>query len=215
MNKAIIGVFADNVAASRAINDLKAYGFGGESISQVLREDLRYGERLKEPQLMPGMEILKGIVSGAIVGAILGGLAYYLFGLSFTLPSLGLTNPLYAVIIAMAIVGAIAGLIEGLLAMGPLARASRALSLRRRGDSIVTVHTDETHASRAADILHAAGALDVRRGASSVADEFRTGESVRPETYATTPMVQREPVEAPEGSRETMETPAGDGGAIG
>ena len=214
MNKAVVGNFADNISASRAINDLKAFGFGGETINQVLREDLTPGEVLPGPRIMPAMEILKGLVIGAVAGGILGALADSFLGMSLTWPSFGFSSPLYSAIFTMAAVGAICGILEGLAAVGPLAAARRSMMMRRRGDAVVTVHTDETHAVRAADILRAAGAMDVRRGASSVADEFRTVESVQPETYGTTPVVQRDPVELPLATGDVMDTPSG-GGTIG
>jgi hypothetical protein len=213
MNKAVIGVFADNVSASRAINDLKANGFGGEHVGQLLREDLPRGHRLPGPDIAPAMEFVKGLISGAIVGAILGAAGYYFGGMSLTWPMLGFTSPLLTCIVTLAIVGAVAGIVEGLLAMGPLTRARRALAMRYQGDSLVTVHTDETHAGRAADILRSAGALDVRRGASSVMDEFRTDESVQPEAYASAPVVQREPVVVTPAD-QPVDTPTG-GGTIG
>ena len=214
MNKAVVGVFADNISASRAINDLKAYGFGGETITQVLRDDLTHGQRLPGPRILPGMEIVKGLIIGAIAGGILGAVADLLLGMSLTWPSFGVSSPLYSAIFAMAAIGAVCGILEGLAAVGPLVAARRALTLRHRGDALVTVHTDETHATRAGDILRTAGATDVRRGASSVTDEFRTVEAVRPETYGTTPVVQRESVEAPSASGEVIET-SSTGGTIG
>ncbi|MFI5267532.1 MAG: hypothetical protein ACHQ7M_09170 [Chloroflexota bacterium] len=213
MNKAVVGIFADNISASRAINDLKAYGFGGETINQVLREDLTHDEPLAGPRIVPAMEILKGLIIGVIVGGVVGAIANWFLGMSLTWPSFGLSSPLYSAIFTMAAVDAVCGILEGLAAVGPLVAARRAIMMRRRGDAVVTVHTDETHAVRAADILRAAGATDVRRGASSVADEFRTVESVQPEAYGTMPVAQREPVELPLATGDVMETPAG-GGAI-
>jgi hypothetical protein len=203
VNKAVTGVFADSVSASRAINDLKAAGFGGETISQVLREDLPRGQRMHGPRIMPALEPLKGLIIGAIVGGILGGLANWIWGIALTWPSLGLADPLLATVVTLAVVGALAGLIEGLFAMGPLARARGALMLRHRGDALVSVHTDESHAGRAAEIMRAAGAFEVRRGASSVPDEFRTAETVAPETYGEAPVIQREPVGSPQAEVET------------
>ena len=215
MNKAVIGTFGDNVSASRAVNDLKAFGFGGETIHQVLREDLPRGQRLSGPRITPAMEPLKGLVIGVIAGAILGVIGYLLLGMNYTWPSLGLTDPLFSAIFTGAVGCAVTGLLVGLAAVGPLAAAERALTMRHRGDAVVTVHTDETHVNRASDILHSAGALDVRRGASSVADEFRTVESVQPESYGATPVIQREVVAAPTTTNEVMDTPTGAGGTIG
>jgi hypothetical protein len=215
MNKAVVGVFADNISASRAINDLKAFGFGGETINQVLREDLVRGERLPGPRIMPAMEIVKGLIIGILAGAVVGAIAGWFLGMSLTWPSFGFSSPLYSAILTFAFVGGICGILEGLAAVGPLAAAHRAMLMRHRGDAIVTVHTDETHAVRAGDILRTAGAMDVRRGASSMADEFRTVESVQPETYGSTPVVQREPVEMPTAHGEIRDTPSGDSGTLG
>lgn len=213
MNKAVIGIFPDNMSASRAINDLKAYGFRGESIGQVLREDLMRGQRLPGPRIMPAMELLKGLVIGAISGAIMGGIADWFLGMRLTWPYFGSAQPLMAAVITFAAVGAIAAILESLAAAGPLASARRALLQRQRGDAVVTVHTDETHAAKASDILRAAGAWDVRRGASSVSDEFRTTESVMPETYGSTTVVQREPVTSPVGSEAAGSGPVVEGSA--
>jgi len=186
MNKAVIGTFSDSVAASRAINDLKASGFPGETISHVMREDVARGRRLPGPKLMPGMEPLKGLVVGAIVGAIIGGVAWF-FGLSLTWPTVfSAAPPLVTAIILVACAGAICGLIEGCFAAAPLARARRALDMRHRGDATVAVHTDEGHINQAGDIMTKAGAWDVRRGAGSIMDEYRTVETVQPEAYGAT-----------------------------
>jgi len=214
MNKAVIGVFPDNMSASRSINDLKAYGFGGENIGQMLRDDLARGERLDGPRILPAMEVLKGLVVGLVAGGIVGAVAAWYFGMRLTWPTFGLTDPLLVGIFTLAIAGAIGGILEGLFATAPLAAARRALMLRHRGDAVVTVDTDETHAARAADIMRAAGGRDIRRGASSVMDEFRTTEAVQPEIFGSTPVVQRESVEAPAASGEVVESQA-DGGAIG
>jgi hypothetical protein len=218
MDKAVIGVFADNSSASRAMNDLKANGFGGENLHQTLRDDVIRGEHLPGHRVLPGMEILKGIVFGAIAGAILGAIAYKLLGMSmtwpYTLPSVGFSQAAEWSVVSMAVVGAVCGLVEGLLAMGPMARASHALGMHRRGDAMIAVHTDETHSGRAVEIMRAAGAWDVRRGASSVPGEFQTLQTVEPETYGRPVTVQREAVEAPAGTTEPVigET---DGGAVG
>lgn len=215
MNKAVIGIFPDNVSAARAINDLKAYGFGGETISEVLREDVLPGAHLPGRQMSPAMEILKGLVIGAVAGAIIGAVAYYVLSMTLAWPaSYGLTSPLLAAVVTMAIVGAICGLLEGLAAMAPMAAARRDLLRHGRGDALVAVSTDEAHAPAAGDLLRAAGAIELRRGACSVMDEFRTVENVQPETYGRAEVVNREPVEAPMASGEVAGTTP-EGGAIG
>jgi hypothetical protein len=98
--------------------------------------------------------------------------------------------------------------------LAPLAAARGELMRLGRGDAIVAVSTDEGHATAADDLLHHAGATDVRRGACSAIEEFRTVENVRPETYGETTVVTREPVEAPMASGEVSGSRL-DGGAIG
>ncbi|HEU0169698.1 MAG TPA: hypothetical protein VFS62_18135 [Chloroflexota bacterium] len=204
MNKAVVGTFPDSVSASRAINDLKASGFPGETINHVVREDMARDRRLPGPNLMPGMELLKGLIVGAVVGAIIGGVAWF-FGFTAAWPAmLAATSALYSTVILMAIAGAICGLIEGCFAAAPLARARRALMMRSRADAMVSVHTDEAHISQAGDIMSKAGAWDVRRGAGSVMDEYRTVDTVQPETYGTTQLVTREEVSAPAAEGEPM-----------
>jgi hypothetical protein len=218
MNKAVIGVFPDSAAASRAMNDLKANGFGGENLHHMLRDDAAPDGRVGHPAVLPGMELVKGIIVGIISGVILGIIAYKLLGMNmswpYTLPSVGFSQAAEWSVVSLGVVGGVAGLIEGLLAMGPLATAGRALRLHRRGDAIVAVHTDEAHSASAADIMRAAGAWDVRRGAGSVPGEFQTLQTVQPESYGRPATITREPVEAPAGQPE----PAGsetDGGAVG
>ncbi|MBV8085783.1 MAG: hypothetical protein JO247_13320 [Chloroflexi bacterium] len=217
VNKAIVGVFPDKTSAARAINDLKAYGFGGETMHQTLRMDMLPGTDYPGRHLMPGMEVLKGLVIGAIVGGVLGGVANYFLNMVVSWPTTyGSYGPLLTAVITMAIVGAVCGLLEGCAAAGPLSKARRHLQMHTRGDAIVSVSTDEAHAASADEIMRGAGAVDVRRGAGSVDDEFRTVEHVQPETYGTTQVVTREPVEAP--SSEVTSAPATttpDGGAIG
>ncbi|MHB8621075.1 MAG: hypothetical protein ACYDAG_16140 [Chloroflexota bacterium] len=190
MNKAVVGTFPDSGAAGRAINDLKAQGFGGENISHFLRETAPRGT-LAGPRIFAPGEILRGLVTGVIVGGILGIVADLALGITAVWALLPL-GVLPSTIVIYAVVGGAAGLIEGVLAAGTLSRASQALSQRDHPDATVAVHTDEAHSGRAMDILRAAGAIDVRRGASSIPDEFRTMENVQPESYGQAPVVARE-----------------------
>src|SRR6185312_5925565 len=84
------------------------------------------------------------------------------------------------------VAGAVVGVLNGLAAAGSLEPARRALLMHRSEDAMVLVSTDETHAGQAIDLLRAAGARDVRRGATSVPGEYRMAEGVRPEAYGTT-----------------------------
>jgi hypothetical protein len=161
------------------------------------------------------MELLKGAIIGGIVGGIIGGIAWF-FGFSATWTSLfSMGSTLYETVILLAVAGAICGFVEGCFAAVPLARARRALAMRHRGDAMVTVHTDEAHVTQAGDIMTTAGAWDVRRGAGSVMDEYRTAETVQPEAYGATHVVQREEVSAPEPAGEPMAAERTNGGTVG
>ncbi len=186
MNKAVIGVFPDSTAALWAIDNLKAHGLGGENVIELMREDMPPAARLPEPGVAPAVELFKGLMIGLIVGGILGAIANQGVGLTLTWPGITFGTPLLDAVVSFAIVGAIAGLLEGLAAAAALGGARRALGLRRRGDAILAVSTDEAHAGEAAELLRADGAWDVRRGARSVPDEFRTVQTVEPEPYGQT-----------------------------
>ncbi len=197
MNKAVSGVFADGGSASRAINDLKALGFGGENLSELTREKAWLARLHKAHTVWPALEIPKGILIGALAGGIVGVLAQYVWGIAVSVP--GLDWPLLWIATgAGAIVGVVAGLLEGLAAMVPLHRAKGALSMGLRADAVVIVQTDEGHVQQATEVFLQAGAWDVRRGSASMHEEFRTAEAVLPEP-AEAPATRREPVQAPDG----------------
>jgi len=185
MNKSVIATFTDPQAGQRAINDLKANGFAGENITHAIRENLP-PEAPQGPQPLPVMEVAKDVAIGAVAGAILGALADWVAGMSLTWPSYSFNHHLPAAVLTLAVAGAIVGLLNGLAAVGSLEPARRALLMHRSEDALVLVSTDETHASQAMDLLRAAGARDVRRGAASVPGEYRMAEGVRPEAYGTT-----------------------------
>jgi hypothetical protein len=106
--------------------------------------------------------------------------------MSLTWPTYSFNNHLPAAVLTLAVAGAIVGLLSGLSAAVSLEPARRALLMHRSVDAMVLVSTDETHAAQAIDLLRAAGARDVRRGATSVPGEYRMAEGVRPEAYGTT-----------------------------
>lgn len=204
MNKAVIAVFPEVQAAERGINALKAYGYDPATLHELVREDPPRGTHVLGARVSPGAEVLKGLVVGAIIGAILGALASLALGVSVAWPSLGLDQPLVAAIVACTIVGAIAGLIEGALAASTLGSLRSRVLTRHRGDAIVSVWTDEAHARKTMDLLRDAGAWDVRRGASSLPEEFRTAETICPEPYGVAEVVEAPPTvdEGPVARRE-------------
>lgn len=200
MNKAVSGVFSDTNSASRAINDLKASGFGGDNISELIRDQAFLSDVRRAHSVWPAMEVPKGIVAGAITGAVVGFLLQTYWGMDLAIAGFDYPASLTAVA-TFGIVGGVAGLIAGLAAMLALAKARRTLLRHLRPDVVVTVQTDEAHAQQAVDLFRHAGALDVRRGAASMTEEFRAAELVRPEPVEVDagPSVVHEPVQTPEG----------------
>ena len=208
MNKSVIATFTDPQAGQRAINDLKANGFAGETITHVIREKLP-AEAPQGPRPFPAMEVAKDVAIGAVAGAILGALGDWFVGMSLTWPTYSFNHHLTAAVLTLAVAGAIVGVLNGLAAAGSLEPARRTLLLHRSEDATVVVSTDETHAAQAIDLLRTAGARDVRRGAASVPGEYRMAEGVRPEAYGTT-----EPGSAGEVRPVTRETVSAEPAAV-
>ncbi|MGH2519790.1 MAG: hypothetical protein ACRDF8_08310, partial [Chloroflexota bacterium] len=149
MNKAVTGTFHNapatkagapivgSLGATRAINDLRAEGFGGDAFA-LLRRERSEGQAFSSgARPLPFLELPKGIAIGAISGAILGAIAYWALGITMAWASAGINRPLVLDVVVLAIAGAVAGLLEGVAAMGPLRQAKRALNLLDRADETV------------------------------------------------------------------------------
>lgn len=118
MNKRIVGVFAAEYEASRAIEELKRQGCRTEDISIIARNN-EHANTLKDES---GTQAQEGIATGAATGGLLGGLTGLLMGIgALAIPGIGpiiAAGPLAATLAGAAIGAGSGGLVGGLIGLG-------------------------------------------------------------------------------------------------
>jgi len=170
----VFGLFRDEETLSRAIDALKAAGFGNADISALLPDrrattELAHEKHTKAPE---------GAAAGATAGVVAGGTLGWLLGIgAITIPGLGIflaAGPIMAAL-AGAGVGAAAGTLTGaLIGMGiPEYEAKRYESFINDGGMLLSVHCmDGDMSRRARSILDGFGGHDIadKREASGKRD---------------------------------------------
>ncbi|MNO81544.1 Heat induced stress protein YflT [compost metagenome] len=118
MNKRIVGVFAADYEASRAIEELKRQGCRTEDISIIARNKESVDTLTDES----GTQVPEGIATGAATGGLLGGLTGLLMGIgALAIPGIGpiiAAGPLAATLAGAAIGAGSGGLVGGLIGLG-------------------------------------------------------------------------------------------------
>lgn len=155
MSKTVIGVFSNENAARRAVEELRNSGFGTNEISIVAREGRRGDDNAT-------MGVGNDISGGVTTGGVLGGLAGLAAGAgALAIPGIG---PLVAAgpiagLLSGAATGGIAG---GLIDWGiPEERGRYYEGKVREGKILATVRAEEGKVNQAAQVLRAHGATDV------------------------------------------------------
>jgi len=118
MNKRIVGVFAAEYEASRAIEELKRRGCRTEDISIIARNKADE-ETLRDES---GTVAPEGMATGAATGGLLGGVTGLLMGIgALAIPGIGpiiAAGPLAATLAGAAIGAGSGGLVGGLIGLG-------------------------------------------------------------------------------------------------
>jgi hypothetical protein len=168
--KTIIGSFDRMEDAERAARALRDAGFLDSDINFVANDVRPEGGFVRTVE----KGNLTSMATGAVAGGALGGaagLAASLMGLA--IPGIGpilAAGPIVATLVGAGAGAAAGGLIGGLTDLGVApAHAEVYAESVRRGGTLVTVRTDETHSEEAASVLRNAGAIDIGRRA----DEWR------------------------------------------
>ena len=170
MNKKVIGVFTNEDAAQKVINQLEDSGFDSKEISVVMK-DKNAGKKVEEST---GTKVVGGAVSGATTGAVLGGLAGLLA--SIVLPGIGaffIGGPIAAAlgltgaaasVASGATTGAVAGgLLGALTGLGLSEDEARIYEDRiTRGDILVAVPLRDEDQLDVEEIFRANGAEEIR-----------------------------------------------------
>jgi hypothetical protein len=198
MTKTIVGLFDRFTDAQSAVQTLVNAGVRRDDISIVAND--RGGDYARAVGTTETTTAGEGAAAGAIGGGVLGGLLGLLVGVgALAIPGIGpviAAGPLVAAlgaagastVVGAGIGAATGGVLGALVGAGvPEEDAHIYAEGIRRGGTLVTVTAEDSMASRAADILNSAGAVDVkRRGA-----EWRTSgwsgfdEKAEPYTGAT------------------------------
>jgi len=163
MAKTVVGFFDSYPQAQRAIDELVRNGFRRDDINIITNKE-RYQE--------VGREDAHGAAVGATAGAVLGGAAGLVAAM---IPGVGpvlAAGPLIAALVGAG-AGAVAGGIIGALVDAGVPEEDARLYEEgvRRGGTLLMVRADNEMASRAAQIMNQAGAIDIKRRGT----EWRSG----------------------------------------
>jgi hypothetical protein len=154
----VVGLFADQPAAERGIQALKAAGFSDQQIGVAVRDK----QQQKELTESTGAQVAEGAAKGAVGGGVLGGVVGLLAGVgALVIPGIGpiIAGGTLASTLAGAGIGAAAGgLIGALTSMGvPEENAKHFERGFQQGGVLVTVEAG-ADAERARQALLVSGA---------------------------------------------------------
>jgi len=159
--KTIVGVFNSVQDAHAAVGELQAQGISREDISVVANKSATGYDTMED------RDKTSDVVADAGIGAAIGGVGGLLLSAAgaLTIPVIGpilAAGPIAAALTGAGIGAAAGGLVGALTESGvPEEDAKYYAEGVRRGDVLVTVRTDETHADRVCDVLDRHDAIDV------------------------------------------------------
>ncbi|HYI92028.1 MAG TPA: hypothetical protein VEX68_00660 [Bryobacteraceae bacterium] len=159
--KTIVGVFNSVQDANEAVSDLEALGISRGEISVVANKNATGYDTMDD------RDKASNVVADAGIGAAIGGVGGLLLSAAgaLTIPVIGpilAAGPIAAALTGAGIGAAAGGLIGALTESGiPEEDAKYYAEGVRRGDVLVTVHTDESQAERVCDVLDRHDAVDV------------------------------------------------------
>jgi uncharacterized protein (TIGR02271 family) len=161
MAKTVVGSFDSYSEAQQVVNELVQAGIGRDAISIVARTE---GDATKATD---GEGAASGAGKGALTGGAIGGAAGLALGLAgLAIPGIGpviAAGPLAAALTGAGVGAVAGGLIGSLTSQGVSEEdANYYAEAVRRGGALVTVNAEERLAERAADIMRAHNAHDVR-----------------------------------------------------
>jgi hypothetical protein len=182
-NKAVFGIYINQLDAENAVHGLKLAGFRSTDISILFQDN----SGTKDLALERNSKAPEGTTVGAGGGAVVGGVLGWLVGVGLlAIPGLGMVvaaGPIMAALSGIGaggVVGGIAGAIAGFAT--PEYEAKRYEGRIRKGGILLSVHCDDREwVKTAREILVQTGAEDVSATSESKAD-FATSDRPRPRT---------------------------------
>jgi len=169
MSQAVIGLFDSFAQAQTAVNDLISAGFSRDDISVVANNVA--GEFDNVTAVHDGINVSQGtgdLVKGAVRGGLYGGLTALAATVAIALiPGIGpiaAVGPLTAFLAGAGVGAAAGGIIGALTGLGvPEAEAGFYAEGIRRGGTLITVHTSDSRAIEARDILNRHSPVNINR----------------------------------------------------
>lgn len=182
-NTSVYGIYPNQTALERGIQELRDNNFRPEDISVLYPEnvgtkDFAHEKDTKAPE---------GATTGASTGAVIGGVLGWLAGIgAIAIPGIGpfiAAGPIMGALAGLGVGGAAGGLVGALVGLGiPEYEAKRYEGRIKEGGILLSVHSDNSDWTRKAkEILERTGAEDVSSAGEAGAD-FDEHDKPRPRT---------------------------------
>jgi len=171
-NKAVFGVYSNQLDAENAVNGLKLAGFRNTDVSILFQEN----EGTKDLVMTRSTKAPEGTAAGASSGAVVGGILGWLAGAGLlAIPGLGMfvaAGPLIALLSGIGVGGVFGGITGALVGLGtPEYEAKRYEGRIRKGGILLSVHCDDSDwVKTARTILQQTGAEDISATSEAKAD---------------------------------------------
>ena len=162
-NTAAFGIYPNNSAAERAVDQLIAAGFSNQDVSVLMAD--RQGS--KDFAAEKNTKAPEGATTGVGVGGVVGGTLGLLAGIgALAIPGVGpliAAGPIMGALAGLGVGGAVGGVVGALVGLGiPEYEAKRYEGRVKDGGVLLSVHCDSSsEVSRAKELLKATGAEDI------------------------------------------------------
>ena len=162
-NTAAFGIYPNNSAAERAVDQLIAAGFSNQDVSVLMAD--RQGS--KDFAAEKNTKAPEGATTGVGVGGAVGGTLGLLAGIgALAIPGVGpliAAGPIMGALAGLGVGGAVGGVVGALVGLGiPEYEAKRYEGRVKDGGVLLSVHCDSSNeVSRAKELLKATGAEDI------------------------------------------------------
>jgi hypothetical protein len=172
-NTSVYGIMKSHKQLEEALGQLRNYSFRAEDISVLQPETLGTKDMVVENSTKSP----EGAVAGGAAGVVTGGVLGWLVGIgALAIPGVGAfiaAGPILAALAGMGAGAVLGGASGALVGLGiPEYEAQRYEGSVKAGGILVSVHCDDPGwASRAKEILEAAGAEDVSASGEATADK--------------------------------------------
>jgi len=184
--RTVVGVFNSVQDAQAAVRDLESQGISRDEISIVANKNAAGYETMDAADRDKASDVVADAGIGAAIGGV-GGLLLSAAG-AVTIPVIGpilAAGPIAAALTGAGIGAATGGLIGALTESGiPEEHAKYYAEGVRRGDVLVTVRTDDTHADQVCDVLDRHNAVDVDERVRDWKERGWTGYNTEAEPYS-------------------------------